>query len=89
MQTFGMIIDYLIKEGQLNGFTLEQQAIFMVELKATIENKREALRDHHKIHPINEFFCMPISYDFEIYGTDKRISIIDNSGFTQDDMYDN
>ena len=88
MKTFGMLIDDLIKEGHLNDLTIKQQEILMLELKIAIENKRETLRDHYKIHPINEFFCLPIIYEFDIHGTDKGLTVIDNSGFTKNDMYD-
>ena len=88
MKTFGRLIDDLIKEGHLSDLTSKQQANLMLELKIAIENKRDTLRDYHKIHPINEIFCMPIIYDFDIHGTDKSLTIIDNSHFTQNDMYD-
>lgn len=88
MKTLGTLIDDLIKEGHLNDLTNEQQATLILELKIAIENKREALRDYHKTHPINEFFCMPIIYDFDIHGTDKGLTVIDNSGFTNNDMVD-
>lgn len=88
MKTFETLIDDLIKEGLLNDLTNEQQEILMSELKIAIENKKEALRDYHKIHPINEIFCMPIIYELDIHGTDKGLTVIDNSGFTKNDMVD-
>lgn len=88
MKTFETLIDDLIKEGLLNDLTNEQQALLMLELKAAIENKKEALRNYHKTHPINEFFCLPIIYEFDIHGTEKSLTVIDDSGFTKNDMYD-
>lgn len=88
MKTFETLIDDLIKEEHFNDLTIGQKAILMLELKIAIENKRKVFREHYKEYPTNEFCCLPIVYEFDIHGTDKSLLFIDNTGFTQNDMYD-
>ena len=83
-----MFIDDLIKERHFNDLTNGQKAIFMLELKLAIEKRRKVFQDYYKEHQINEFICLPIFYEFDIHGTDESLTVIDNTGFTKNDMYD-